>query len=214
MALDVLADRERLPVRQRDGVHVLAPRRQAGLDDAALAAQRDPLHLVQRPAGRVRAQQLDERLFPLAEHHHVEGARAQHVVGHRGAVLAAQHHQRVGKFLAYGVGHAVGERPQRAEHAGEADHRGVGLDARDDLVEGQPLHHEVAAVRVRRDRVERFAGGVDHAVGQPGLLERAGDVGQSQRRVRRVHLQPGERLDARGVDEGNHARSQRYYSSG
>ena len=49
-----------------------------------------------RPA-LVGAQQLDERLLPLAQHDHVEGAGAQHVLGHGGAVLAAQHQERVGE---------------------------------------------------------------------------------------------------------------------
>ena len=46
----------------------------------------------------VGAQQLDEGLLALAQHHDVERAGGQHVLGHGGAVLATQHEQACGNF--------------------------------------------------------------------------------------------------------------------
>jgi hypothetical protein len=133
---------------QRDGVDVAPPGREAGVDHPIALAKRDTLHLAERPAGRPRPQQLDEGVLALAQDDHVEGAGHQHVVGDRGAVLATQHEEHARGLLAHGVGHPVHDRPQRAEHAGDPDHLGRRIDPADDLVDGEPLDHEVGAVGI------------------------------------------------------------------
>lgn len=80
------------------------------------------------------------------------------------------------------------------------------MDPGRDLVEGQPLDHEVVAVGIGAHDVEGLARAVNDLVGQPSVLDLGRDIGKPQRRVGRVHLQTREGLDTRRINQGDHGR--------
>jgi hypothetical protein len=126
--------------------------------------------------------QFDHGLFAFTERNAVEPRTiAQHIVRQRGAVLAAGDDQRARETL-------LDRRHQRAlvdpfvrEHDREADHVGVGVDARDHLVDADAVGLQRRAGNLV-DTVERLAGGVDPLHGPAGGFERRGDVRQAYRR--------------------------------
>ena len=67
-----------------------------------------------------------------------------------------------------------------ADHGAWAGLEGMDFRARLYII-GNPLiaitmlKHEVAAQRIRRDRIQRLAGSIDHRIGKPRLFDRAGD---------------------------------------
>ena len=163
-----------------------------------------PGKLAPRLARQHRAGQTDEGLLALTLDDDVERRTAQHQLRHRGAVFAAEHKQGVGKARPDMRGEIPRQRPQRAEHAADADDAGIRRNAPGDLIERQALQHEIVAQRIGHDGVERRAGAVDHGVAKSSILQSAGNIRQAQRRTRRVHLQAGKCLQAGRIDKRDH----------
>ena len=193
------------PIGQRNVVDVAVAGGKPVAAIGAVVAEGDARQVAPRLARQNRAGQTDEGLLALALDDDVERRTAQHQLRHRGAVFAAEHKQGVGKARPDMRGEIPRQRPQRAEHAADADDAGIRRNALGDLVEREALQHEIGAQRIGYDGVERRAGAVDHGVAKSGIFQSARNIRQAQRRTGHVHLQAGECLQPGRIDERDHS---------